>query len=71
MTFADVEHILKDTTHSTYPVVVSREQPYVVGQVLRRDLQIVLSTSKPTVTSLRRRHVSFTLQDRKKCNDID
>ncbi len=43
MTFLEVEDLLKETTHTTYPVVVSRDQPYIVGQVLRRDLQIVLS----------------------------
>jgi hypothetical protein len=43
MTFVEVENLLKETTHTSYPVVVSREQPYMVGQVLRRDLQIVLS----------------------------
>lgn len=43
MTFAEVENLLKETTHTSYPVVVTREQPYIVGQVLRRDLQIVLS----------------------------
>lgn len=43
MTFAEVESLLKETTHTCYPVVVSREQPYIVGQVQRRDLQTVLS----------------------------
>lgn len=43
MTFLEVDHLLKETTHTSYPVVVSREQPYVVGQIQRRDLQIVLS----------------------------
>lgn len=43
MTFLEVENLLKETTHALYPVVVTREQPYIVGQVQRRDLQIVLS----------------------------
>lgn len=43
MTFLEVENILKETTHTSYPVVVSREQPYLVGQIQRRDLQIALS----------------------------
>jgi hypothetical protein len=43
MTFLDVEKLLKETTHTSYPVVVTRAQPYIVGQVQRRDLQIVLS----------------------------
>lgn len=43
MNFMEVESLLKHTTHSTYPVVVSREQPYLVGQIQRRDLQIALS----------------------------
>ena len=44
MTFAEVDHLLRETTHTSYPVVISREQPYIVGQVQRRDLLIVLST---------------------------
>jgi len=43
MTFLEVENLLKETTHTLYPVVVSREHPYIVGQIQRRDLQIVLS----------------------------
>lgn len=43
MTFAEVENLLKETTHTCYPVVISREHPYIVGQVQRRDLQTVLS----------------------------
>jgi hypothetical protein len=42
-TFIEVENLLKETTHTSYPVVVSRDQPYIVGQILRRDLQILLS----------------------------
>lgn len=45
MTFSDVESLLKETTHTCYPVVVTREHPYVVGQIQRRDLQVILSTS--------------------------
>ena len=36
MTFPEVENLLKETTHTSYPVVVSREHPYIVGQVQRR-----------------------------------
>lgn len=43
MTFLEVENLLRETTHTSYPVVVSREQPYLVGQIQRRDLQIALS----------------------------
>ena len=45
MNFSEVDHLLKETTHTSYPVVVSRDQPYIVGQVQRRDLLIVLRTS--------------------------
>jgi len=46
MTFLELDHLLKETTHTSYPVVVSREQPYVVGQVQRRHLQMVLKSQK-------------------------
>ncbi len=42
MTMLDIEHLLKETTHSGYPVVVSRESQYLVGYVLRRDLKIAI-----------------------------
>ncbi|CAF0969969.1 unnamed protein product [Adineta ricciae] len=46
MTFSDIESLLKETTHTLYPVVVTREHPYVVGQIQRRDLQVVLRSQK-------------------------
>ena len=42
MNLNEVELILKDTTHTGYPVVVSQESQYLVGFVLRRDLQIAI-----------------------------
>ena len=57
MTFSEVDHILKETTHTSYPVVISRDQPYIVGQIQRRDLQIVLSTSR--VSPLRFENIAF------------
>jgi hypothetical protein len=42
MTFVEIENLLKETTHALYPVVVTRDQPYIVGQVQRRDLQVFL-----------------------------
>ncbi|CAF1152909.1 unnamed protein product [Adineta ricciae] len=46
MTFSDIECLLKETSHTLYPVVVTREHPYVVGQIQRRDLQVVLRSQK-------------------------
>lgn len=42
MTVDDVEVLLKDTEHNGFPVVVSRESQYLVGFVLRRDLNLAL-----------------------------
>jgi chloride channel 3/4/5 len=42
MSLAEVEQILKETTYTGYPVVVSHESQYLVGYVLRRDLQIAI-----------------------------
>ena len=42
MTLGEIEQLLKDTTFTGYPVVVSRESQYLVGYVLRRDLQIAI-----------------------------
>jgi chloride channel 3/4/5 len=42
MSLGEIEQILKDTTFTGYPVVVSKESQYLVGYVLRRDLQIAI-----------------------------
>lgn len=42
MTVDDVEALLKDTEHNGYPVVVSRDSQYLVGFVLRRDLNLAI-----------------------------
>lgn len=42
MTVDDVEVLLKDTEHNGFPVVVSRESQYLVGFVLRRDLNLAI-----------------------------
>lgn len=42
MTVDDVDQLLKETEHNGYPVVVSRESPYLVGFVLRRDLNLAI-----------------------------
>lgn len=43
MTVDDVEALIKETEHKGFPVVVSRESQYLVGFVLRRDLNLALS----------------------------
>lgn len=42
MSVDDVEALLKETEHNGYPVVVSRESQYLVGFVLRRDLNLAI-----------------------------
>lgn len=46
MTLAEIEQVLKETTYTGYPVVVSRESQYLVGYVLRRDLQIAIAQQR-------------------------
>lgn len=42
MTVDDIEVMLKDTEHNGYPVVVSRENQYLVGFILRKDLNLAI-----------------------------
>lgn len=42
MTVDDVETLLKETEHNGFPVVVSMESQYLVGFVLRRDLNLAI-----------------------------
>ncbi|BES98410.1 Voltage gated chloride channel [Nesidiocoris tenuis] len=46
MTVEDIEVLLKDTEHNGFPVVVSRESQYLVGFVLRRDLNLALENAR-------------------------
>ena len=42
MTVDDVVSLLKETEHNGYPVVVSRESQYLVGFVLRREINLAI-----------------------------
>lgn len=42
MTVDDILNLLKETEHNGYPVVVSKESQYLVGFVLRRDLNLAI-----------------------------
>lgn len=46
MSMEDIEILLKETEHNGFPVVVSRESQYLVGYVLRRDLQLAIGKIK-------------------------
>lgn len=53
MTVEDVEALLKETEHNGFPVVVSRESQYLVGFVLRRDLQLAIENARRNVEGVR------------------
>lgn len=42
MAVDDIVSLLKETEHNGYPVVVSKESQYLVGFVLRRDLNLAI-----------------------------
>ena len=46
MTLNEIESMLKHTTYTGYPVIVSQESQYLVGYVLRRDLQIAIASHR-------------------------
>ncbi|KAH8379152.1 hypothetical protein KR009_003321 [Drosophila setifemur] len=52
MTVDDVENMLKETEHNGYPVVVSRENQYLVGFVLRRDLNLAIGNAKRLIEGI-------------------
>ncbi|XP_030372678.1 H(+)/Cl(-) exchange transporter 5 [Scaptodrosophila lebanonensis] len=52
MTVEDVENLLKETEHNGYPVVVSRENQYLVGFVLRRDLNLAIGNGKRLIEGI-------------------
>ncbi|XP_066148220.1 H(+)/Cl(-) exchange transporter 5 isoform X1 [Euwallacea fornicatus] len=52
MTVDDIEAMLKDTEHNGYPVVVSRDSQYLVGFVLRKDLNLAIANAKRMVEGI-------------------
>ncbi|KAK9890099.1 hypothetical protein WA026_008908 [Henosepilachna vigintioctopunctata] len=52
MTVDDIETLLKETEHNGYPVVVSRKSPYLVGFVLRRDLNLSFANAKRMIEGI-------------------
>lgn len=49
MTVDDIEALLKETEHKGYPVVVSHESQYLVGFVLRREINLAIGTIAVTL----------------------
>lgn len=61
MTVEDVENLLKETEHNGFPVIVSKESQYLVGFVLRRDLNLAIANSKRMMEGITRQSlVIFT-----------
>lgn len=71
MLLTQVEKVLKDSTYTGYPVVVSHESQYLVGYVLRRDIQIAIATQKknPRVTERSMVYFNKMLQNNPSSSD--
>lgn len=54
MTVEDVENLLKETEHNGFPVIVSKESQYLVGFVLRRDLNLAIANAKRMMEGITR-----------------
>lgn len=54
MTVEDVETLLKETEHNGFPVIVSKESHYLVGFVLRRDLNLAIANAKRMMEGITR-----------------
>ncbi|KAK9746529.1 CBS domain [Popillia japonica] len=52
MTVDDIEALLKETEHKGYPVVVSHESQYLVGFVLRREINLAIANARRTVDGI-------------------
>ena len=46
MSLGEVEQILAETDHNGFPVIVSTESQYLVGFVLRRDLNLAIKAAR-------------------------
>lgn len=52
MSVDDIETLLKETEHNGYPVVVSKENQYLVGFVLRRDLNLAMANARRMIDGI-------------------
>merc|ERR1719450_401913 len=52
MTVEETESLMRHTEHNGFPVVVSRESQYLVGFVLRRDLNLAVANARARLESL-------------------
>ncbi|XP_055708576.1 H(+)/Cl(-) exchange transporter 5 isoform X1 [Phlebotomus papatasi] len=52
MTVDDVETLLKETEHNGYPVVVSKENQYLVGFVVRKNLNLSIENAKRMIDGI-------------------
>lgn len=52
MSIEDVETLLKESEHNGYPVVVSKESQYLVGFVLRRNLNLAIANAKRMIDGI-------------------
>merc|ERR1711976_629025 len=52
MTLNQVEELLEQTDHNGFPVVVSMESQYLVGFVIRRDLQLAIQSARNKTDNL-------------------
>ncbi|MFH4979986.1 hypothetical protein AB6A40_006695 [Gnathostoma spinigerum] len=48
MSVGDIETLLRETDYNGFPIVVSKENHYLVGFYTRRDLQLALHTARKT-----------------------
>ena len=42
LTVREIEEILKDTSYTGYPVVISQESQHLLGYIIRKDLMMAL-----------------------------
>lgn len=51
-TLRELKEVMRTTDHNGFPVVVSKESQYLVGFVLRRDLQLAVENARQRMDSL-------------------
>ena len=63
MTVHDIEKLLKETEYNGYPVVVSKESQYLVGYILRRDLNLAIINAKKMIDGINERSLVLLTTD--------
>ena len=73
MTLGEIEELLKNTNHNGFPVIASKEEPHLIGYVLRRDLCLTIEhmrERKPNISGKSQVDFSQRTPEKRSCGAV-